>query len=50
MQETQVWLQDGKHTLDEEMTFHSSILVWRMSWTEEPGMLQLMGLQASGTT
>ena len=27
----------------------SSILVWRIPWTEEPGGLQLMGLQKSGT-
>ena len=27
------------------MTTHSSILAWRIPWTEEPGRLQLMGLQ-----
>ena len=26
--------------LDEGMATHSSILTWRISWTEEPGMLQ----------
>ena len=31
--------------LDKEMANHSSILVWRNRWTEEPGRLQSMGLQ-----
>ena len=30
------------------MTTHSSNLVWRFPWTEEPGGLQLMGLQRAG--
>ena len=34
--------------LEEGMTTHSSILVWRISWTEEPGRLQSMGLQRVG--
>ena len=29
---------------------HSSILAWRIPWTEEPGRLQIMGLQESDTT
>jgi len=29
----------------EEMDTHSSIAVWRISWTEEPGRLQSMGSQ-----
>ena len=32
------------------MATHSSILVWRILWTEEPGRLQSMGLQRAGTT
>ena len=32
------------------MTTHSSILAWRIPWTEEPGGLQSMGLQESDTT
>jgi len=32
------------------MATHSSILAWRIPWTEEPGRLQSMGLQESGTT
>ena len=32
------------------MATHSSILVWRIPWTEEPGRLQFMGLQRIGYT
>ena len=32
--------------LEEEMATHSSILAWKMLWTEEPGGLQSMGLQS----
>ena len=31
--------------LEEGMTTHSSILAWKILWTEEPGGLQSMGLQ-----
>ena len=31
--------------LEKEMATHSSILVWRIPWTEEPGGLQTMGPQ-----
>ena len=34
--------------LDKEMATHSSILAWRIPWTEEPGRLQSMGLQKVG--
>ena len=34
--------------LEEGMATHSSILVWRIPWTEEPGRLQSMGLQRVG--
>ena len=30
--------------LEKEMTTHSSILVWKIPWTEEPGGLQAMGV------
>ena len=33
------------HQLEEEMAPHSSFLVWRIPWTEEPGGLQSMGSQ-----
>ena len=32
-------------TLEEAMATHSSILAWKIPWTEEPGELQSMGLQ-----
>ena len=35
--------------LEKEMAIHSSILAWEISWTEEPGGLQSMGLQKSQT-
>ena len=34
--------------LEEGMTTHSSILAWKMSWTEEPGGLESIGLQRVG--
>ena len=33
--------------LEEEMATHSSILIWEIPWTEEPGGLQSMGFQMS---
>ena len=37
-----MWVQSlgQKDPLEEEMATHSSILAWRISWTEEPGGLQ----------
>ena len=43
MQETQVWSLGQEDPLEEGMTAHSSILAWRIPWTEEPGGLQSMG-------
>ena len=34
--------------LEKEMATHSSILAWRVPWTEEPGRLQSTGLQRVG--
>ena len=34
--------------LEKEMATHSSILTWKIPWTEEPGRLQFMGLQRVG--
>ena len=34
-----------ENPLEEGMATHSSILTWRISWTEEPGGLQFIGLQ-----
>ena len=43
-QETQVQFLCGEDLLEEGMATHSSILAWRIPWTEEPGGLQSMGL------
>ena len=45
MQETQIWSLGEEYPLGKEMAPHSSILARRISWTEEPGGLQSMGLQ-----
>ena len=50
MQETQVQLLDWENPLEEGMATHSCILAWEISWTEEPGRLQSMGLQELETT
>ena len=34
--------------LEKEMVIHFSILAWKISWTDEPGGLQSMGLQRVG--
>ena len=39
------YIVGGKGPLEEEMATHSSILAWRIPWTEEPGGLQSMGLK-----
>ena len=45
MQETWVRSLGQEDPLEKEMATHSSILAWRIPWTEEPGRLQSMGLQ-----
>ena len=45
MQETQVRSLGQKDPLEKGMTTHTSILAWRISWTEEPRGPQSMGLQ-----
>ena len=41
----QVETQGWEDALEEGMATHSSILAWRISWTEEPGRLQSMESQ-----
>ena len=48
VQETQVQSLGWEEPLEKEMATHSSILAWKISWTEEPGGLQSMGLQRVG--
>jgi len=45
MQEIWVRSLGQEDPLEEEVATHSSILAWRISWTEEPGGLQSMGWQ-----
>ena len=45
MWETQVQSLGWEDPLEKGMTTHSSILAWRITWTEEPGELQPMGSQ-----
>ena len=46
MQETQVGYLGGEDPLEKGMATHSSILAWRIPWTEEAGRLQSMGPQS----
>ena len=46
MQETEVQTLGWEDLLVEEMAAHSSILAWRIPWTEEPGGLQPVGSQS----
>ena len=45
MQETRVRSLSQEDPLEKGMITHSSILAWRILWTEEPGGLQSMGSQ-----
>ena len=48
MQETWVRSLGWEDSLEKEMATHSSILAWRIPWTEEPVGLHSMGLQRVG--
>ena len=48
LQETMVWSLCWEDPLEKEMATHSSILTWRIPWTEEPNGLQSMGSQKVG--
>ena len=50
MQETWVQFLGQEDPLEKEVATHSSILAWRIPWTEEPDRLQSMGSQKSDTT
>ena len=41
----QVQFLGQEYPLEKDMATHSSILAWKIPWTEEPGGLQPMGLQ-----
>ena len=48
MQEVLVPSLGWEDPLEEKMAIHSSILAWRIPWTEEPGRRQSIGLQRVG--
>ena len=48
MPETWVQSLGQEDPLEKEMATHSSILAWRIPWTEKPGRPQSMGLQTVG--
>ena len=50
VQETWVRYLGREDPLEKEMATHSSILAWRIPWTEEPGRLQSLGSQELDTT
>ena len=49
MQQTQVLSLGQEGPLVKEVVTHSGILAWEISWTEEPGGLQLMGSRKNRT-
>ena len=48
VREIQVQSLGREHLLEKEMATYSSILAWKIPWTEEPVRLQSMGLQRVG--
>ena len=50
VQETRVRSLGWEDPLEKEMATHSSILAWKIPWTEEPGGLNPWGRKESGTT
>ena len=49
VRETWVISLDQEDSLEKGIAIHSNILAWRISWTEEPGGLQSMGVTKSWT-
>ena len=48
MQETWVRSLGWEDSLQKEMATHSSIVAWKIPWTQEPGMQQTMGSSRAG--
>ena len=48
MRETRIWYLFQEDPMEKEMATHSSILAWKIPWTEEPGRLQSMGSKRVG--
>jgi len=49
MQESWIRSLGREDALEQEMATHSSILAWKILWTEEPDRLQSMGISKSWT-
>ena len=49
IQETQVWFLGWEDSLEKQIATYSSILAWKIPWTEEPRGRQSMGLQKRQT-
>ena len=49
MQETRVQSMEWEDPLETGMAIHSSILAWKIPWTEDPGGLQVYGVAKSWT-
>ena len=45
VRESQVWTLGLEDSLEKGMATHSSILAWKIPWTEEPGVVQSVDLQ-----
>ena len=50
MKETQIQFPGQEDSLEKGMATHSSILAWRIPWTEEPVRLTVHGVAESDTT
>ena len=50
MRETWIRSWGQEDPLEKEMAIHSSIIAWKIPWTEEPGRLQSMGRKESDMT
>ena len=48
MQETQVQFLGQEDPQEKKMATHSTVLAWKIPWTQEPGGLQSMGLHTVG--
>ena len=46
MQETQALSLGQEDPLEKKMATHSSVLAWKIPWTEEPGRLEFMGAKS----
>ena len=49
MRETRVQSLGGEDLLEKEMATHSSVIAWKIPWTEKPSGLQSMGWQKNQT-